>query len=375
MRAIIACGGTGGHVFPGLAVAEELMARNHEIKLLVSKKAIDQTAVWSWVNDADNVRLAAEPIRSVGWTGGRRAFLFGHRMLQGMTDCMSVCRRFRPDIVLGMGGFTSAPAVMAARCMGRGSVRTLLHESNAVPGKANRWLGRFVDHVALGLEECRWFAGRKPYTVTGTPIRNVLRAGRINNAHEKIGLDPERLTILVMGGSQGARAVNWAVIEALPHLEAWSGKVQFIHLSGSRCETIVSAAYKRNEISTKVMSFCDQMDTVYSAADLVIARAGASTLAEIAAYGLPSILVPYPHAVGNHQWHNALVFQRLGAARLIQEEDLLGQDAIPGKKLATEIVKLLENGSARDKASAAARAMARTDATERIVTLLEHYAN
>jgi UDP-N-acetylglucosamine--N-acetylmuramyl-(pentapeptide) pyrophosphoryl-undecaprenol N-acetylglucosamine transferase len=372
MKAVIACGGTGGHLFPGLAVAEVLMARRHQVRLLVSEKAIDHMALEALTNCSDRSRFGVQFISAVGLGTSSQWMRFCYRLIRATRDCAGVCRKFEPDAILGMGGFTSAPAVLAGRWR---HAPTLIHESNAVPGKANRWVGRLVDHVAVGLAECGRFFDRKPVTVTGTPVRAALRRGKVAGAHERLGLERDRLTILVMGGSQGAHAINEAVACALPRLDDWTDKIQFVHLAGTRDGQFAREAYERNGFSAKVMSFCDEMELVYSAADLAIARSGAATLTEIAAFGLPAILVPFPHAAGNHQWFNARVFERTGAARLIEQSQLAGLPAATGEQLAGVIAGLLGDESQRRRMGAAAQSLCVTDAAERIATLLEQYAD
>jgi UDP-N-acetylglucosamine--N-acetylmuramyl-(pentapeptide) pyrophosphoryl-undecaprenol N-acetylglucosamine transferase len=373
MKALIACGGTGGHLFPGLAVAEALMARQHEVRLLVSEKAIDQAALAALTNSSDHSRFGVRTISAVGLGTSSQLIRFCCRLARSTRDCAALCEEFRPDAVLGMGGFTSAPAILAARWR---HAPALIHESNAVPGKANRWVGRFVDHVAVGLAECGRFFGRKPVTVTGTPVRAVLRRGKVTDARERLGLERGRLTILVMGGSQGAHAINETMACALPWLNDWTDKTQFVHLSGpALCGKGLGEAYEKNGFPAKVMSFCNEMELAYSAADLVIARAGAATLTEIAAFGLPSILIPLPQAAGNHQWHNARAFERAGAARLLEQSQLTGLHAQTGERLGAAIAGLLRDESERQRMTAAARSLSVTDAAERIATLLEQYAD
>jgi UDP-N-acetylglucosamine--N-acetylmuramyl-(pentapeptide) pyrophosphoryl-undecaprenol N-acetylglucosamine transferase len=214
-----------------------------------------------------------------------------------------------------MGGFTSGPAVLAAWLRG---IPAVIHESNAIPGKANRWAGRFADRVAVGWPDCAQYFGRTPVTVTGTPLRAGLCRGKVADAHERLGLERGRLVVAVMGGSQGAHAINEAVMAALPRLKELLrhrvSEVQFAHLTGAQDEGVVRAAYATNGFKANVMGFCNEMELVYSAADVVVARAGAATLTETAAFGLPAVLVPYPHAANNHQWHNARVFERAGIA-------------------------------------------------------------
>src|SRR6266478_2334935 len=367
MKVMIACGGTGGHLFPGLAVAEVLRERRHQVRLFVSEKAVDQTALAALTDSSDpSARIPVEVVPAVGYEGSRRLMRFCIRLAKATRGCAAVCDEFGPDVVLGMGGFTSAPAMLGARWFGKRGTATLIHESNAVPGKANRWTGRFVDHVAVGLADCARFFGRRPVTVTGTPIRAALRGGKVVNARARLGLEANRLTVLVAGGSQGARAINEAMACALPWLDGRTERVQFMHLTGAHDEDFMRESYEKNGITGKVMSFCNQMELAYSAADVVVARAGASTLTEIAAFGLPAILIPYPQAAGNHQWHNARVFERAGAARLLDQSQFSSLHAERGERLAKAITELLDDETERVRMARAARLLAVDDAAERL---------
>ncbi|HXI83675.1 MAG TPA: undecaprenyldiphospho-muramoylpentapeptide beta-N-acetylglucosaminyltransferase [Verrucomicrobiae bacterium] len=374
MKVMIACGGTGGHLFPGLAVAEVLRVRRHQVRLFVSEKAVDQTALVALTDSSDpSTRIAVEVVPAVGYEGPRRLMRFCVRLAKATRGCAAVCDKFGPDVVLGMGGFTSAPAMLGARWFGKRGTATLIHESNAVPGKANRWTGQFVDHVAVGLADCARFFGRRPVTVTGTPIRAALRGGKVANARARLGLEANRLTVLVAGGSQGAHAVNEAMACALPWLDGRTERVQFMHLTGAHDEQFVRESYEKNGFTGKVMSFCNQMELAYSAADVVVARSGASTLTEIAAFGLPAILIPYPQAAGNHQWHNARVFERAGAARLLDQSQFSSLHAERGERLAHVITELLDDDDERARMARAARLLAVEDAAERLAELLEQY--
>jgi UDP-N-acetylglucosamine--N-acetylmuramyl-(pentapeptide) pyrophosphoryl-undecaprenol N-acetylglucosamine transferase len=373
MKIMIACGGTGGHLFPGLAVAETLMARQHQVRLLVSEKAVDQSALGALTANSEPSRFAVRSIPAVGYGGARHWMRFCSGLAKATRECAALCREFKPDAVLGMGGFTSAPAVLAGRWSN--GTRTLIHESNAVPGKANRWTGRMADHIAVGLAECAKFFGTKPVTVTGTPIREALRKGRVPDARTRLGLKANRVTVLVMGGSQGAHAINEAVACALPWLEDWKDEAQFVHLSGPRDENFVRESYEKNGLNAKVMSFCSEMELAYSAADLVVSRSGAATLTEIAAFGLPAVLIPYPQAAGDHQLHNARFLEQAGAARVIEQSLLTNGHALAGERLGEVIGGLLSDAGQRVKMTAAARKLAVTDAHERIATLIEQYAD
>jgi UDP-N-acetylglucosamine--N-acetylmuramyl-(pentapeptide) pyrophosphoryl-undecaprenol N-acetylglucosamine transferase len=374
MKVMIACGGTGGHLFPGLAVAEVLQARRHQVRLLVSERAIDQTALAAMTSSFDpSAGIAVEVVPATGYEGPRRLMQFCIRLAKATRGCTAVYNKFGPDVVLGMGGFTSASAMLGARWPGKRGTATVIHESNAVPGKANRWAGRFVDQVAVGMADCARFFGGRPVTVTGTPIRAALRGGKVADARARLGLQADRVTVLVAGGSQGARAINEAVAGALPWLGRRTERVQFVHLTGAHDEQFMRESYEKNGITGKVMSFCNQMELAYSAADVVVARSGASTLTEIAAFGLPSILIPYPHAAGNHQWHNARVFESAGAARLLDQSQFSGVPAERGERLANAITELLDDEAARSRMADAARLLAVDDAAERLAGLLEQY--
>lgn len=377
MNVMIACGGTGGHLFPGLAVAETLLSRGHAVRLLVSEKAVDQAALAALTNGCGpsaqaSGKLSVKSVSAVGYSGSRQLMRFCGRLAQATRTCTADCAEFAPDAVLGMGGFTSGPAVLAARWR---RTPALIHESNAVPGKANRWAGRLADQIAVGVADCAKFFGSKTVTVTGTPIRAALRGGKVAGAREQLGLGRDRLTVLVVGGSQGAHAINEAMACALPWLDEWTERVQFVHLSGANDEAFAREAYDKNGFEAKVMGFCGQMELAYSAADLVISRAGAATLTEIAAFGLPAILIPYPHAAGDHQVHNARGFERAGAARLIEQRQFAGMHAAAGERLGEAIAGLLADDAQRQRMAAAAQSLAVLDAEERIADLIEQYAD
>ncbi len=314
-RVVIACGGTGGHLFPGIAVAEELQEAGHEVLALISQKNIDALATKGY----DHLRF--EKLEAIAMP---KLFSLGMpRFLLRFWNARNAARRivgeFRADAVMGMGGFTSMPPVMAGRALG---ARTFIHESNAFPGKANRLTAKFCDEVLLGFEECsQHFPGRKTRAV-GTPVRGALSGARPSAAEARahFGLDPDRMTLLVMGGSQGARGINRAVCEALPKFKPES--LQILHFSGPGDYPEVQKAYQGAAITHHIGEFCAEMGTAYAAADLALSRAGASSLAELAMCGLPSILVPYPYAANDHQLRNAEIFAARKAALVLEEKNL-----------------------------------------------------
>ena len=316
MNAVIACGGTGGHLFPGVAVAEALRDRGHEVMLFVSEKEIDALAL------SGREQFRFEKLPTIGLPSLYSPAILGfvRRFHQSLSLCRAIYRKFQPHLVLGMGGFTSTAPVIAGRMRG---VATFIHESNAIPGKANRLTARFVRAVLLGFKECAPFFPKVRTEVTGTPIRSDLVRIEKGVARQKLGLRPELATVLVMGGSQGATGINQAVIKSLPFLHQHA--LQMLHLSGKREERLVAENYQRENIPAYVTAFYHRMEELYSAADFVIARSGAASLAEIAAFGLPAILIPFPYAAEDHQTRNAEIFVRGGAADLVKESELSGE--------------------------------------------------
>ena len=360
LHVAIACGGTGGHLFPGLAVGRELTARGAQVTLLVSPKEVDQEAV-------HGIGLRTATLPAVGLQGGNvGSFLVGFvRAWRSARRCFtdqSIGPR-PPEAVLGMGGFTAAPPMLAGRQLG---AAIFLHESNTVPGRANRLLARWVREAFSGFTETgsRWSAART--TCTGTPVRGEIARLRhhrdARSARLALGLDPDRPVLLVTGGSQGARGLNQAVCAALPGLAAASPSLQFIHLSGVPDLEAVQAAHGPLGTRSIVRPFLREMHLALEAADAAVSRAGASSLAELAAVGLPSVLIPLPTAQDDHQRHNASALERSGAATRLEQAGL-DQD-----HLRSAILRLVHDEAARAQMR---RALAEWDRPESAATIAE----
>jgi len=359
MRFVIACGGTGGHLFPGLAVAEVLRAQGHEVLLLVSEKEVDARALRAHPD------LPSKKLPSIGLPSffSPAMVTFLRRLWESLRECGRSYDADRPHAVLGMGGFTSITPLMAAR---RRGIPAFLHESNAIPGKANRLAARFCRAVLLGFDDCANYFPKLPTQVTGTPIRRELSTGVPGKADARraLGLDADRRTLLVMGGSQGAAGINRLMAEAAAALR--DGDLQIIHLSGEREAAQLRSAYAATGVSAVVLPFCDRMQDVYAAADLVVSRSGAASLTELSWFGLPSVLVPYPHAAEDHQTLNARIFERAGAARVIPEQEA------SGASLAAVLKSLLASGASLESMAAAAKSLAPRDAAKRVAEVLIH---
>lgn len=363
---VIACGGTGGHLFPGLAVAETLHERGHEVLLLVSEKEIDTVAL------SDHPEFRREKLPSIGMPAILSPAF--PRFLKRGWESFSVCRqlysRYKPVAVLGMGGFTSAAPLLAARLS---RIPCFLHESNAIAGRANRLAARWTDSVLLGLQACEpSFPGRN-CIVTGTPVRKDLGNPRPKGeARSSFGLDPEAPTLLVMGGSQGATGINQLIFRAAPFLRdfrsASGHPLQVIHLTGDRDDSLAAINYQREGIKAHVAAFHHRMEEAYSAADLVISRAGASSLGELSQFALPSVLIPFPFAADKHQHRNAEAFRDAGASEMVEEK------AADPEAFALLIRNLLEDDRRRERMAAAAASVLPRSAAERVATVLEEAA-
>ena len=358
MNAVIACGGTGGHLFPGIAVAEVLRERGHEVLLFVSEKEIDSLAL------STRSQFQFEKLPTVGLPSIYSPAIFGflRRFVESLSRCRSIYQKFKPQVVLGMGGFTSTAPILAGRMRG---ISTLLHESNAIPGRANRLAAKMVRAVLLGFKEAAKFFPKSRTEITGTPIRTELQRLDRESARLKLGLQPQITTMLVMGGSQGASGINQAIVKSLPLLR--ESNLQVIHLSGTRDERLVADNYRRERIPSFVAAFHHHMEEVYSAADFAVARSGAASLAEIASFELPTILIPFPYAADDHQTRNAEIFERAGAAFILKESELTPE------LLVQRIRDLVDRPEQRRRMAERSSQLAPRDAAKRVAATMEKY--
>jgi len=310
-RVAIACGGTGGHLFPGIAVGDALVAKGCEVMLLVSPKEVDQTAVKSAYG------MEVESLSMIGL--GRNPIKFGCKFFSSTNSCRKLFLKKRPTAVLAMGGFTSLPPVIVGKMMGS---KIFLHEANAVPGRAVRMLSSLADEVFVQFPNSLPRVLGTDILATGLPVRAAIEPIPKADARTILGLADHLPVLLIMGGSQGAEAINRVVIESLPNLVKLIPKIQFIHLTGNRNSELIKSAYDALGLRAVVRPFLTEMEYALGAADLVISRAGGSSLAEFSSMELPAILVPYPSAVDDHQRFNARAFVEIGAARCFHQKQL-----------------------------------------------------
>ena len=340
----IACGGSGGHFFPGVAVGRELAKANARVTLIISEKSIDQRA-------AAQTEFTFTPIPAVGFSLGSPL-----KFLSSLKAATSAVRSFfqaePPQAVLAMGGFTSFAPIRVGRQLG---AATFLHESNAIPGRANRLIARWADEIFVGQDPARAKFSHACITQTGTPVREDFRLGTGEEARNDMDMANDRPLVVVTGGSQGARGLNRLVTASLPHIKS---NAQWLHLCGPHDLDKVRAAHQHT--GGAVHDFFDNMPLALRAADLVLSRAGASSLAELAAANCPAILVPLPSAADDHQRANARVVVESGAALAVE------QDALSGEAFAEQVDELLADAGQLKKMSAAMAALDHPNAAQQI---------
>ena len=361
MKIIIAGGGTGGHLFPGIAVAEEIESRNikkTDIVFVGTHQGIESRAV---PKEGYNIKF----LRAEGMMG--RSILKKVRsslvFFLSIVDSLRIIRTVRPDIVIGVGGYASVGMVFAAYLKG---IPTMILEQNSVPGLANRFLSKFADAVAVTYQESMSFFPAFKTSLTGNPVRKqmLLRDKKnIGAAYSLFLIDKDKFTVFIFGGSSGASSINYAMINALSYLTELRDDVQFLHQTGEKDYYSVRDAYRKLGFKGMVAPFIYQMAEAYAVSDIVVCRAGATTLSEITVMGKPSILIPYPYAASNHQEYNAVKLQNMGAARVILDRELTGEN------LAFNIKDLYINKDLREDMERAASAFGKPDAAEKIADL------
>ncbi len=357
LRVVIAGGGTGGHLFPGIAVAREIASRrpDAEISFVGTSRGIESRVV-------PLEGYALDVIRSGGLKGKSiAARVRGSALVPlSLADAWRVISARRPHLVIGVGGYSSGPVVLVAALRG---VPTLLLEQNAVPGLTNRLLAPFARAAAVTFESTKAFFGSKAF-VSGNPVRPEF-LDAVESVDSRKVSDPDaeasNTRVLVFGGSQGAHAINMAMVEAAKELAAHAPGLRVTHQTGERDVEMVVAAYRQAGLAADVAPFFDDMGRQLGRADLIVCRAGATTLAEITAAGKAAILIPLPTATDDHQRRNAEALAAAGAA------DVLIQSELTGPALARRILMLAADPGARRRMSAAARTMAGPDAERMIV--------
>jgi UDP-N-acetylglucosamine--N-acetylmuramyl-(pentapeptide) pyrophosphoryl-undecaprenol N-acetylglucosamine transferase len=358
MKIVMAGGGTGGHLFPGIAVAEELTRTNEamEVCFIGTVRGIEASIVP--MEGYPIKYLRAEGV--VGKTLFRTVKAIAKTSLS-IIDSYHLLKGIRPDALVGLGGYASFGPVLTGSLM---SIPTVIMEQNSVPGVANRFLGRIVDAVCVTYHESISFFPKSKTFVTGNPVRKRILTAKKADAYELFGLEKGKFTIFVFGGSSGARKINNTLCGAFTHLHDIKDKIQFLHQTGKDDFEAVRETYRKWGFKGTVTAFVHQMPEAYAAADLVISRAGATTLAELTAVGRPAILIPYPYAAGHHQELNAQRLAEMGAARIILDRDM------DSEILSKNIKELYENPEMRMEMERASRALGKPDAAQKVAEIV-----
>jgi len=355
MKLLIAGGGTGGHVFPALAIAQEWLSRGkeREVVLVGTERGIEMKLV-------PQAGLPLETLRVAGLKGKGGATLVRNlaMLAPAMMDARRVLRKHKPVAAFGVGGYAAGPMLLATWLS---RVPNIIFEPNAEPGLTNKLLAKLSKRIATGYEISARAWGKKAI-VTGCPVRQ-----------DFFSIAPRRLEkpfrLLVTGGSQGALPINRTFVDAMDRLAARKNELSIVHQTGERDYNAVRTAYARREINAEVVPFLANMAERFAWADVIVCRAGAITAAEIAAAGRAAIFIPFGAATDSHQLRNAQEMQRAGAGRLISEKELTAE------RLTAEIFSLIDRPEQIEKHSHAARSLARPHATRDIVNLIEEAAN
>ncbi|HEY3354760.1 MAG TPA: undecaprenyldiphospho-muramoylpentapeptide beta-N-acetylglucosaminyltransferase [Polyangia bacterium] len=348
LRVLIAGGGTGGHLFPALALAEEIVARGGAVRFVGTAHGIEARAVPQAGHELALITVSG--LKRTGVLGAARGLM---KLPVALWQSLRIVGAFAPDVVVGVGGYASGPVVVAGLMRGR---PTAILEQNSIPGVTNRILGRLVRRAYIALEPARGHFPARKTVLLGNPVRRAIREAAASPAGEL----PR---VLVVGGSQGAHAVNEQVAAAVELLAARGVRLALTHQTGSADEAAIAARYAALGAAAGPLAaraFIDDMAGAYAGADLVVGRAGATTIAELSAIGRPAVLIPFPFAADNHQVVNARVLEQAGAARVLLQHELTPA------RLADTLAALLADEVALKRMATAMRGLGRPDAAARI---------
>lgn len=358
MRILLAGGGTGGHLIPGISLAEEILKKDKEAKLLfistgkpLEKQLFDKFKL-------PYQCISAKPLtKSVKKLPG-----FFYHTTRACLQSLRIVRQFKPEIIVGLGGYGAAPILAAGKML---RIPLFILEQNAIPGTVNRLFAPVSQKVCCQFESSLSYF-QNVGLLTGNPIRSALKK-EVKNAREQLGLDPNRFTLLVMGGSQGAQAINRCFIEATKRMAEKPAEwpIQIIHLAGANAYEELTSAYQKANIPHKVFSFLEEMELAYSSCDIAVCRSGGTSLAELTALGIPSILIPFPYAKADHQYLNALEIAQKGAAWVCKEEQFTPE------QLFLYLKTFMGSPEVRQQMQESARKIGRLEAGSEIFSLIE----
>lgn len=362
MKVIVTGGGTGGHIYPALAIAKGILDREpgSEILYVGTKEGMEARLV-----PETGIPFQGVPGQGLPRKLSLETFKVGAKSFKALWETKQILKKFKPDLVVGTGGYVSGPVVLSAALFG---IPTLLHEQNALPGVTNKILARFVKKVMVTFpESIAHFGIRKKLVLTGLPVRSEIGMVSRQEGAQRLGLSPDRLTLLITGGSRGARSINQAMITVLNHLQDHP-EIQVIWATGKATYEETLKALRDAKIhwkreNWKVLEYLKDMPEALACTDLFIGRAGAATLAELMVAGKPGVLIPYPFAAENHQEFNARALEKDGAAIVILDSDLTGEN------LWNTLQGLLNRPDDLKKMAKASKALGQPEALDKIVNV------
>lgn len=362
MKIAVSGGGTGGHIYPALALIREIQKKDNHVEFLYigTEKGLESKLV-----PRENI-----PFKSIHITGFKRKFSFENvktvlRFLKGVRDSKKMLKEFKPDVVIGTGGYVCGPVVYAAAKMG---IPTIVHEQNSVPGLTNKFLSRYVDKIAICFEDARQFFPEQKVVLTGNPRASEVLGQDGIRGRLSSGLKLKVPTVLIFGGSRGAKPINEAVVKSLTELSGKPYQVLYVTGDVHFDEVQKEVELVGNPENVIIKPFIHNMPEVLAGIDLTVSRAGATTLAELTSLGIPSILIPSPYVTDNHQEKNARALSEHGAARLLLEKDLTGP------KLVEHIDQILGHEQKLADMKKAAKKLGIPDAAARLYSVMEELA-
>ncbi len=355
IKVLLAGGGTGGHIFPGVALAEEFMKRKDkkiECLMVISARPLDELLL-----KKEGLPYKVLPIKGIHWALSIKAIMDIYRYALSFLYSWQIISAYSPDLIIGLGAYLSFPLVTVGRIKG---IVTLIQEQNLLPGKANRILGRWVDGIFVSFPQSMTFFPHNRTKMLGNPIRALPSQRDKKILRGKWNLNPDLFTILVCGGSTGAHSINIKATEAFRIMNEKGKAFQVIHQTGKEDCEFVSGFYKNESLIALVEPFFDRMMEMYFLADIIISRSGAGVISELTAIGKPAILIPYPHAKAQHQKLNAIAMVSAGAARMIDDDNCTGEI------LANELMDLSSTPELLEAMSSAGFKMGRPEAAKAI---------
>ncbi|MGM0440822.1 MAG: undecaprenyldiphospho-muramoylpentapeptide beta-N-acetylglucosaminyltransferase [Elusimicrobiota bacterium] len=361
-KVFLAVGGTGGHIYPGISLAQKFEEKTgNSVEFIINERPLGSSILSERGYKTHCIHSAPLPRKKI-WNICK----FLYRNMRGLWDSLILLKKNKVNVLVAFGSYISVPVVLAAYIL---KIPVILHEQNYFPGMANKFLSFAADKIAISYESSTPYFPADKTVLTGNPVRQEILETTREEGLEFFNFKKDKINILIFGGSQGSRSINLTMYGMLPYLEGWREKIQIIHISGDRVYERVKKEYETYDFESRIYKYLDKMEYAYSVADLIIARAGATTIAEIIVKSIPAILIPYPHASSQHQKLNAKPVCKAGLAMYYSESNLSGAG------LAVRVVPLLRNANRRKNMSLSSRTLKEhfSNASDNLYNLIDQY--